>query len=226
MKVGRALGTGRAMLAMGVGAVLIAVGSGVGLSSMAPVATAGAATANAQSPIPVVEQNLDSAGRIRVAVPTNPAGQVQVSNGGPMATDFQGPWRVVQPGQSIGIAGFNGPGEFVGMTVNSYGWANGCNCGSPDGSITVTIDGQTVFNAAQSWLGANWLTGDGNVMGGQWYPGWCGNGPCASSFWWPPGGISFQNNVTVSWYNYTGNSEYVWIDTYANSITPVTSSPN
>ena len=92
-------------------------------------------------------------------------------------------------------------------------------------TVQVIIDGQLVFSAAQSNLAANWLTGEGNVMGGQWRPGWCG-GPCSTSFWWPPGGIAFQNNVTITYQNWTGNPNWVWVYAYHNSILPVTSSPN
>ena len=173
----------------------------------------------------VLEQNLDSAGRIRVALPTNPGGQVQVSGGSAGGTAQNGPWATVGCcGATITMASINGPGVFRGLTMNTYGWA--CGCWNPDGSVIVIIDGQMVFNYAQSNLAANWLSDEGGVMGGQWRPGWCGGGACATSYWKPPGGIAFQNNVTVEFTDWTSNPEQVWTEVYWNSVPSVSSSPN
>ncbi len=224
MRTRRIVETGRASLAMAVGAILIATGSGIGLVTLTSASTAGAATSKAQAPIPVVEQNLDSAGRIRVAGPTNPGGQLQVSNGSAAATSFNGPWVTVGCcGGSNVMASLQGPGVFTGFTINTYGWA--CGCWNPDGNVTVNIDGQTVLSENLDWFGS-WLN-EGPVIGGSWRPGgWCGGGPCATAYWWPPGGISFQNNVTITYNNWTGNPNWCWVDAYHNSILPVTSSPN
>ena len=43
---------------------------------------------------------------------------------------------------------------------------------------------------------------------------------------WPPVTLPSPVSQFAPSHDWTGNPEYVWIDTYGNSITPVTSSPN
>ena len=224
MKTHRSRGIAQAVIALAAGAALIAGGSGVALGALASTTAASAANANATSPIPIVDQNLDSAGRIRVALPTNQIGQVQISRGGAAGTAVNGPWAVVNGGQTMTMASIQGPGVFTGFTIDTVGWA--CGCWDPNGSVAVYVDGQQVFGVNMDWIGADWMSNEGGVMGGQWRPGWCG--PCAMGYWWPPnGGIAFQNNVTVNYYIWGGhNPEYVWTNVFHNSVLPVTSSPN
>ena len=224
MKTRRSRGIARALVTLVAGAALVAGGSTVALAALASTTAASAASANAATPIPIVEQNLDSAGRIRIALPTNQAGQVQVSHGNAAPTLFNGPWTQVNGGQTVAMATIQGPGVFTGFTINTLGWA--CGCWDPNGSVNVYIDGQQVFGQQMDWISNDWNSVEGGVMGGQWRPGWCG--PCATGWWWPPdGGISFQNNVTIDYTVWGGhNPEYVWTTAFHNSVLPVTSSPN
>ena len=221
MIVRRVLRASKASIALVVGGILVVTGGGLGLVTLASTTMAGAATAKAGSPLPVVEQNLDSAGRIRVALPTNQIGQVQISHGNAANTAVNGPWAVVGNYQTITMASIQGPGVFTGLTLNTDAWA--CGCWNPDGTVTVTIDGQVVFNNVLSWIGANWMSGEGGMIGGQWEPGFWST--CGLMFWWPPGGIAFQSNVTVTFDDWNNNPEYVWTNVFENSVLPVTSSP-
>ncbi len=223
----RGRGTWRALAGLGLGMAMVAGGGIVGVASISSTSVASAATSNAQAPIPVVEQNLDSAGRIRVAAPTNANGQVQTSNGNAAATAMTNGcalcWVRVWPNQTVTLDNIQGSGVFTGLVIDTCEcWDNNNN---PDGVITLTIDGQTILNGWMSQFGANWLRGS-NELGGQWCTFWnCGG---AIMHFFPPEGISFHSSVVVTYWRYAwaGTTAGAFGEVYYNSITPVTSSPN
>ena len=228
MKTRNVVVTGRALVAFAIGSIMILMGAGAGLVSFTTVTTASAATAKATTPIPVVEQNLDSAGRIRVALPTNANGQIQTSQGDAGATILTNNcwlcWAQVGRGQTATIINFQGQGVFQGIQFDTCLCWGGNN--NPDGVITIYIDGQVVLNGWMSWYGANWMQ-QGDVLGGEFCTFW--NCAGATMHWWPPGGISFNQSIVVTWYSWaccTGAPTGAAAAIFYNSITPVTSSPN
>ena len=227
MMVSKNRGSLHALGAMILGLAMIATGGTAGITAISGTSTAGAATAKASPPVPVVEQNLDSAGRIRVAAPTNPQGQLQVANGEAASTQLTNGcwicWIRTWPNQTVTLINIQGQGVFTGLTIQT------CECwdsnNNPDGVINVSIDGQQVLNGWMSWFGANWMQ-EGNVLGGQWCTFWnCGG---AIMHWYPPGGISFNSSVVVTYWRYAWASSTAGAaaEAYWNSTTPVTSSPN
>ncbi|MHB1711052.1 MAG: hypothetical protein ACYCV7_06580 [Acidimicrobiales bacterium] len=148
------------------GSALVAGGGGLGVAALASAQPAGALSAQLPA-VGVREQNVNSAGRIRVALPKGGVGvngNVNVSNfpktqavkvtnfppsgaagtGVPhMAT--QGPWFTLNPGQTSTLVNVTGSGTFIGLTAAVDSTAG------PDCWVHATIDGNTVFTGNCSW---------------------------------------------------------------------------
>lgn len=186
MTVFGALRVLRAWMAFALGAVL-GIGAAVGITAFGPAHVAAAATART-APVPVIEQNLNSAGRIRVALP----GGFADTAGGPGYL-IQTPWQSDCNGCWITPWSATGPGIFRGMALDISSFCN-YNCGpAEDGLVQVIVDGQQVFYMWFSWAGGTWDT-TGSILGGT-FQSPCGQ--CSTMHWFPPGGITFQHSLQV-----------------------------
>ena len=195
----------RPVIVLALGGVMI-VGGGV-LALGAASTAAGAATAKT-SPVPVVEQNLNAAGRIRVQGAT---GQAQMWN--------EWGWVVgAQGGNPGGVLAVNvsGSGVFKGLVLSAYQDGNG-SCAAAQ----VYIDGVQVLGDS---IGGAYNFGDTNpIEGGQQ---WGQNGaPSWEMYFTPPGGLPYHSSLQV-WFDtdYCGESPLpiasrVWWTQYTSQHT-------
>ncbi|MHB1488850.1 MAG: hypothetical protein ACYCZM_15125 [Acidimicrobiales bacterium] len=178
------------------------LGAGLGTAAIATLPAAGAATA--QLPAAAVrEQNVNAAGRIRVALPstgvgvngnvsvsnlpTNSAGRIRVSTapaGEPNTAFFNG--SVPNSGRPTTLVSLNGPGVLKGFVA-------GNSSGDNNEFFILTIDGHTILSDGQN--GYAWL-GDSSVWGGSTTPPpYCSS--CLAVHFFPPGGLNFTHSLVL-----------------------------
>ncbi|MHB1711959.1 MAG: hypothetical protein ACYCV7_11235 [Acidimicrobiales bacterium] len=202
------------------GSALVAGGGGLGVAALASAQQAGALSAQLPA-VGVREQNVNAAGRIRVALPkggiglsgnvsvnnfpksvnvgnlpTNAAGRVQTQNGtGVQEYASTNNGQPVSPGNPVVLVNVTGKGRFQGFDIGSPG-ANG------SGGVTVLIDGHPVYNDG---LGVAATTpGGGN---GTNNAGCCGLGipgvwgtvtsDGTGTYFFPPGGMVYHHSLVV-----------------------------
>ena len=220
-------------LALGLGAVGLALGaSGASVAATALVQPAGALSVQVPA-VAVREQNVNAAGRIRVALPKtsvgvngsvsvsnlplNSAGRLQTQNGSGVqqfGTTQNG--DPVNPGSTVDIVNVQGHGRFQGFDIGTSGPA------SANGYVLVLIDGHAVYNDGFSAPATT--DGGGN---GTSNSGCCGLGipgvwgsvttDGLGVYFLPPGGFVYHHSLVVLAGNY-GSSSYgitgrVWYTT-------------
>ncbi|MHB1487760.1 MAG: hypothetical protein ACYCS7_06990 [Acidimicrobiales bacterium] len=177
------------------------LGGGLGTAAIATLPAAGAATA--QLPAAAVrEQNVNAAGRIRVALPstgvgvngnvsvsnlpTNSAGRLKTQNGTGQAQLAQA-WAVTINDGGITPANVSGSGVFKGLVLTAYQDGNaGC------AGAFVTIDGQQMLGEA---IGGGANFGVTNPIEGASNPNGAGNN---FLYFTPPGGLPFHKSLNVN----------------------------
>ena len=208
-------------LALGLGAVGLALGaSGASVAATALVQPAGALSVQVPA-VAVREQNVNAAGRIRVALPKtsvgvngsvsvsnlplNSAGRIQTQNGSgiqQLATTQNG--DPVNPGSTVDIVNVQGQGRFQGFDIGTSGPAGG-------GYVQVLIDGHLVY---ADGIGVPATTdGGGN---GTSNTGCCGLGipgvwgtvttDGLGVYFLPPGGFTYHHSLVVLVGNGTSSS--------------------
>ncbi|MHB1487400.1 MAG: hypothetical protein ACYCZM_07595 [Acidimicrobiales bacterium] len=183
--------------ALGFAAIGIALASaGVATAATAMIQPAGALSAQVPA-VGVREQNVNSAGRIRVALPAsqvpsgvhlplNAAGRVQTQNG-------TGVSHEAFLDQSVGAAPVtwvmvSGKGIFEGVGIGNNGRGNPSNSCQ---SLTIIIDGQNVF-ADGAPLASDWFGNNGELSSQV------GNGVGGTGMqFWPRGGLPFQKSLQI-----------------------------
>ncbi|MHB1487759.1 MAG: hypothetical protein ACYCS7_06985 [Acidimicrobiales bacterium] len=171
------------------------LGGGLGTAAIATLPAAGAATA--QLPAAAVrEQNVNAAGRIRVALP---GGSVNVGN---LPVNSAGQLQVAPPGvspahlpQACGnglgaspatLLSVGGPGVFRGIVL----WTNG-----PVVTVNISVDGQ-------SWMSSTGGLNTGiadNTAGGSVGNSIIGGPPGSSNFhFFPPSGLGFAHSLAIT----------------------------
>ena len=224
MKFRQVVRGGRATLAAAAGTVMVVGGAGAGTAALALSHSAGALSLQAPA-IAVREQNVNSAGRIRVALPsggvgvngtvavsnfpktvnvgnlpTNAAGRVQTQNGRGASEYASGYTPGLAEGHSVTIANVTGTGVFKGVEM-------GTDANSPFARVTVIIDGRTVFSHS---VGIHyWFPNTANFTSGQ---GLNANGGWSLSFF-PPGGFAFHKSLVVTIANQDFGSQAQTFDT-------------
>ena len=193
-------------IALGLGAAGIALGSrGLAIAATALIQPAGALSVQVPA-VAVREQNVNAAGRIRVALPktsvgvngsvnvsnlpVTSAGRLQTQNGtGQPHQAGVGPWVVIPYGQSVTVLDVAGSGTFTGLrAVSNPNSASGYT----DGLVTVTIDGQIAFQNNIS-AGAIWSPGGGDLRGGV-----LGGGNIFAMQYDPPIPLSYHKSLVVT----------------------------
>ena len=201
-------------VALGMGAIgLVLASGGAATAAVSAIQPAGALSAQVPA-VGVREQNVNSAGRIRVALPKgsigvngsvsvsnlpeNSAGRVKVQNG-------SGAWHQVFGGASnVGstphpVVSVSGAGTFKGLQMSIQGvGTNGIN----NVYVTVVADGQVVFS--RSWFAYVCCWSSTPVMGATSpnasiaTPAATGMlGHSASMWFYPPGGIAFSHSLQI-----------------------------
>ncbi|MHB1504126.1 MAG: hypothetical protein ACYCTL_08445 [Acidimicrobiales bacterium] len=187
-------------VALGMGAIgLVLASGGAATAAVSAIQPAGALSAQVPA-VGVREQNVNSAGRIRVALPKgslgvsgsvsvsnlpeNSAGRVKVQNGSG-ATEFAQAWNVPLT-SSMTVVNATGSGIFKDATLSAYQDGNaGC------AGLNIWIDGQMVFNEA---LGSAPLFGVTNPVEGGANPD---NGGNNYMYFTPTGGLPFHKSLVV-----------------------------
>ena len=197
-------------LALGLGAVGLALGaSGASVAATALVQPAGALSVQVPA-VAVREQNVNAAGRIRVALPKtsvgvngsvsvsnlplNSAGRLQTQNGTGNSHSAQA-WNVIAGSGAYGLTPVNvsGSGVFKGLTLTAYQDGNaGC------AAAAVTIDGQSLFSEA---IGGASEFGTTSPIEGGANPN---NGGNNYLYFNPPGGLPFHKSLSVSVFSNCG----------------------
>ncbi|MHB1787455.1 MAG: hypothetical protein ACYCS7_15225 [Acidimicrobiales bacterium] len=185
------------------GSVLLAGGGGLGVVALASSQSAGALSAQLPA-VGVREQNVNAAGRIRVALPstgvgvngnvsvsnlpTNAAGRVKTQNGtGTSGFSAQNAMSV-PAGQTVTLASVSGSGRFVGVDLGTAGYSSNASI-----ALVVQLDGAQVMadgiaSPACCGLGA---------------PGiWGSEGNGTGAYFFPPGGLPFHKSLVVLAVNY------------------------
>ena len=215
MKLRQVLQSGRATVAALAGTAMVVGGAGAGTAALALGHSAGALSLQAPA-IAVREQNVNSAGRIRVALPSGGVGvngTVSVSNF-PKTQPVSGTVNVGNlPSTSAGtshlasafftvtgnpttLLNVSGNGVFKGIGIGDNLSGNGCNASL---TLVITIDGQNVFSdgapLAAGWFGStSYLSSAVNNQGG-----W-------GMQFWPSGGLPFHQSLVVKAYDGCGIS--------------------
>ncbi|MHB1787452.1 MAG: hypothetical protein ACYCS7_15210, partial [Acidimicrobiales bacterium] len=182
------------------GAVLV-TGGGLGAAAVMTLPAAGAATA--QLPAAAVrEQNVNAAGRIRVALPstgvgvngnvsvsnlpTNAAGRVRTQNG-------TGTWNQASGGSSnvgstpVQLISKSGSGVFQGLQLAVQ---NAGSTGYANTYVQVVADGHVVFE--RSWFAFICCWASSPTLGATTMPN------SRSMWFYPPGGIRFHHSFQVN----------------------------
>ncbi|MDA8183471.1 MAG: hypothetical protein M0035_03445 [Actinomycetota bacterium] len=205
-------------LALGLGAAGLVLGaSGASVAATALIQPAGALSVQVPA-VAVREQNVNSAGRIRVALPKtsvgvngtvavsnlplNSNGRVQTQNGTGVSHEFEFGERV-SGSSPITLAHVNGSGVFEGIDIGDNQVTGNATCYN----LTVVTDGTTVFN--DGW-GTAATTSPVNQANSEYVSGPNQAGGYAMAFT-PSGGLPFQHSLLVQTYAYNcgGNSAYV-----------------
>ena len=214
MKLRQVLQSGRATVAALAGTAMVVGGAGAGTAALALGHSAGALSLQAPA-IAVREQNVNAAGRIRVALPNGGVGvngTVSVNNF-PKTQPVSGTVNIGNlpaPQNATGSAGgatintnigtqtvtllsLTGPGNLSGITLsdNAGGaWAQV--------ALIITVDGHTVYSngvcAPGCWYGTPVARGINNFSNSA--------GGGVSLF--PPGGFSFKHSLTIQAATYGG----------------------
>jgi hypothetical protein len=188
-------------LALGLGAAGLVLGaSGASIAATALIQPAGALSVQVPA-VAVREQNVNAAGRIRVALPkggvgvngsvsvsnlpVNSAGRLQTQNGSgePHNKQFGGDVAV---DQWVNLLSVKGSGVLTGVEFG--------NCDNQNGwqeTLIINIDGQQVFNeqpGMQYWYRSTSVLSMGT---GPTCGGW-------SLAYFPPGGLAFHNSLSVT----------------------------
>jgi hypothetical protein len=190
-------------IALGLGAAGIALGaSGATAAATALIQPAGALSVQVPA-VAVREQNVNAAGRIRVALPNgtvnvgnlpvNSAGRVQVSTG--PATAASVPHEAMQSplipnGATVTVVSLSGPGVFTGLEESNVNGAAGCL------NATITIDGNAVFNDGSSGLNGG---APGGFLQSPYWGGQAGN-----FYFYPPNGMNFARSFLYTQTNHCG----------------------
>ncbi|MHB1785874.1 MAG: hypothetical protein ACYCS7_06955 [Acidimicrobiales bacterium] len=184
------------------GSVLLAGGGGLGVVALASSQSAGALSAQLPA-VGVREQNVNAAGRIRVALPstgvgvngnvsvsnlpTNAAGRLKTQNGTGAAHLAQA-WAVTE-GNGLAPVTVSGSGMFKGLVLSAYqdgGGTGGCVGAQVyvDGTQMLgdSINGASMFGSTSPAEGATTLPSSGS---------W-------SMYFTPPGGLPFHHSLTVT----------------------------
>ena len=184
-------------LALGLGAAGLVLGaSGATAAATALIQPAGALSVQVPA-VAVREQNVNSAGRIRVALPktsvgvngtvavsnlpVNSAGRVQTQNGNGTAELAQTSWGATFSSAPTVLVDVTGSGIFKGANLSDFA-NSGCL------AIQGSIDGMGFYyqiNAAMD-IGGNSAVLGGSVSGGQ-----------ARLWFMPPGGLPFHHSLLV-----------------------------
>ncbi len=190
---------GKALASLVAGSSLIA-GGGIGVAAVAALSPAGALSVQVPA-VAVREQNVNAAGRIRVALPKTSVGvngSVSVSNlpldsaGRLQTQNASGPWHQAFGGSSnvgsnpVTVASVTGAGVFKGFQLAI---ANATN-GYANVYVTIYADGQVVFSRSVFAFICCWPSTP--TMGAE-------NLPNARSMWfYPPGGIRFTKSLRIT----------------------------
>ena len=208
-------------IALGLGAAGIALGSGgLAIAATALIQPAGALSVQVPA-VAVREQNVNAAGRIRVALPKtsvgvngtvdvgnlpeNSTGQLEVAPsaapapGVPHLVKF-GPWVQINNGQTVTVADVTGSGVFSGLHL-----ASSLNGQPGNGLVTVSVDGVSVFSWDVGW--ANY-TGTGGALSGATFAG------LDYINYFPPKGLAFGKSLVVTVTNNNGGSASYWADVW------------
>ncbi len=190
-------------LALGMGAIgLVLASGGAAAAAVSAIQPAGALSAQVPA-VGVREQNVNSAGRIRVALPKgslgvngsvsvsnlpeNSAGRVKVSAGAPgepYTAVFGG--TVPDNGQPTTLVSLAGRGMLKGLVAGNVS-------GDSNEIFILTIDGHTILNDGQN--GYAWL-GDSSFWGGNSSaPADCSS--CYAMHFFPPGGLAFSKSLVL-----------------------------
>ncbi len=215
-------------IALGLGAAGIALGSGgLAIAATALIQPAGALSVQVPA-VAVREQNVNAAGRIRVALPktsvgvngsvsvsnlpVNSAGRVQVQNGnGTPGYQRFGPWVNLPGGDATTTVGsVSGKGILRGMEISISPYYG--SSAEPAGYVNLYVDGKVVYSVDVAWgqsiNGDNPAVGEGHL--GQ-------NGGNSSLHFFPPGGYAFGQGVQVQFFNYTGMTELATLQLFYTS---------
>ena len=223
MKLRQVLQSGRATVAALAGTAMVVGGAGAGTAALALGHSAGALSLQAPA-IAVREQNVNAAGRIRVALPSSGVGvngTVSVSNFpktqpvsgtvnvGNLPTNSSGQLKVV-PGAATGVAGNSstawntafGASPTIIANVSGSGVFKGALLsdfhGNQCSALTIQIDGSPYAYyqiSSAIVVGGNSATLGGSVSGGQ-----------ARMWFMPPGGLPFHKSLVVEATNPCGAS--------------------
>ncbi|MHB1786325.1 MAG: hypothetical protein ACYCS7_09260, partial [Acidimicrobiales bacterium] len=158
---------------------------------------------SAQVPaVGVREQNVNSAGRIRVALPkTGTASGFGVRSG---------PWFNATNSTPVALADVQGKGVFTGVVMvvgTGAGNGSGFHCGQPGGWVTVTVDGHVAFQGDGCW-GADGYYGASSALGGS------NNGGSGELHFFPPRGMPFQKSLVVTVEGDSGTPAQLWGQAY------------
>ncbi len=187
-------------LALGMGAIgLVLASGGAAAAAVSAIQPAGALSAQVPA-VGVREQNVNSAGRIRVALPKgslgvngsvsvsnlpeNSAGRVKVSP--PGSSGAQLPQACGSPSSSTQtLLSVSGPGVFHGIVL----WTSGASV-----DIGITVDGQTWMSATGQDLSAGVIE---SLAAGS--PGDSAMGATSGNFhFFPPGGLAFEHSLVIT----------------------------
>ena len=215
-------------IALGLGAAGLVLGaSGATAAATDLIQPAGALSVQVPA-VAVREQNVNSAGRIRVALPkggvgvngsvavsnlpVNSAGRLRTapSSGGTSYGARSGPWFQVSASSPVTLTDVQGRGVFHGVVMvvgTGLGNGSGFNCGQPGGFVTVTIDGHVAFDGDGCW-GADGYYGASSALGGS------NNGSSGELHFFPPGGMAFQKSLVVTVSGDSGVAAQVWAQAY------------
>ena len=190
-------------LALGLGAAGLVLGaSGATAAATALIQPAGALSVQVPA-VAVIEQNVNAAGRIRVALPktsvgvngsvsvsnlpVNSAGRLQTQNGSAVegVTHSLEVDPTVAANANVTLLDISGPGVLVGVGVGNSG--ADCNAG-----VLISLDGVAIYDDGIGFP-HNWFGNTSHMSGGP-----NGNGGYGMSLW-PPSGLPFHKSLVVQY---------------------------
>ncbi|MHB1504127.1 MAG: hypothetical protein ACYCTL_08450 [Acidimicrobiales bacterium] len=208
-------------VALGMGAIgLVLASGGAATAAVSAIQPAGALSAQVPA-VGVREQNVNSAGRIRVALPKgslgvsgsvsvsnlpeNSAGQLKVAPATPSVSNephqaSYGPWGTLSPGQTATVLSVTGSGTFTGLRATT-------NTNASDCWVNVVVDGQIAFGQACTW-GAVWSPGNGAMSGGL------SAGGGYEINYNPAEPLTYSKSLVVTIENDGGQSDNYWADVW------------
>jgi len=199
-------------VALGMGAIgLVLASGGAATAVVSTIQPAGALSAQLPA-VAVREQNVNSAGRIRVALPkgslgvngsvsvsnlpVNSAGRVQVQNGSGTSGFAAQNSLSLPAGQSVVLARVTESGRFVGVDIGTTGYSSNALI-----ALVVQLDGATVM--------ADGIAGP--ACCGLSAPGiWGSEGNGTGAYFFPPGGLPFHTSLVVIAVNYGATNASVF----------------